>query len=337
MKKANKLVVLMVIILLVLSGCTTAPKKESGTVTVKDQIGRQVEVPKKVKRIVSSYYISTALTIMLDKEKDLVGIEALANTRGLYKKAAPEVLDLPAVGSGKGLQVEAIAELKPDLVIIPKKLKDTVPSLEKLNIPVIVIDPETQDDFFETVKLLGEALDESEKANAFLSYYEDKLDIIKEKTKTVKHPESVYLAGGSTYWNTITSKMYQTDLIEWAGGKSVSDELQEAYWVNVSPEQVVTWNPEYILYVQYAQYTGEDLKNDDKLALVDGMKNNHLYQFPSEIEPFDFPTPSSILGVYWLTHILHPELVTKEAYIKEATYFYDKFFDIKVKESELGV
>lgn len=333
MKKLSKL---LIVVLLVVSGCTSATKQDN-YITVVDQIGREVKITKDVKRIVSSYYISTAITILLDKEDELVGIEALADTRGLYKKAAPEIIQLPAVGSGKGIQVEAIAELKPDVVILPKKLKDSVESLEKLNIAVIVVDPETQEDFFNTVKLLGEVYDEKEEADEFLDYYKEKLDFVKTKTESIKDKEKVFLAGGSTYWNTVTSKMYQNDLITWAGGINVSVALQDAYWMNVSPEQVMEWNPAYFLYVQYAQYTADDIKKDEKLALVDALKNDKVYQFPSVIEPFDFPTPSSILGVYWLTQLLHPDVITKDEYIKEAKYFYDEFFDIDVEVSDLGV
>lgn len=306
-------------------------------ITVTDQIGRTVTIEEPVDSIVSSYYISTAITIALGKEDNLTGIEMKADTRELYKLAAPQLLDLPAVGSGKGVNIEEIANIKPDVVIIPKKLQDSVEQLETLKIPVIVIDPETLDDYMECVTLLGNVFGEEERANQLLTYYIEKMDAVSEMTKDLESKPAVYLGAGSSYLSTCTSKMYQNDLIAMAGGTNVSAELEDGYWAEVSAEHLLSWNPEYIFAVSYAEYTLEDIKNDKALQTVDAVKEGNVFLFPSEIEPWDYPTPSSILGVLWLTHVLHEDLYTEEAYITEAKEFYRTFFDIDVTEAQLGL
>lgn len=322
------------------TGTVTSPqnaKAPTGTsIHVTDQVGRTVTLDKPAKKIVSSYYISSALLIALGLEDKVVGLEMKADSRELYKKAAPGFLKLPAVGSGKGINIEETATLKPDIVILPKKLKDAVPQLEALKIPVLVVDPETMDNFMACISLLGRIGGAEARAAELASYYKGKMDFVKSMTKDLKSKPSVYLAG-SSYLTTCTSQMYQNDLIQMAGGTNVSMGLKDSYWAQISPEQLVAWNPEYFLAVSYAEYKLDDIRKDGKLKEISAVKNNKLFTFPSTLEPWDYPTPSSVLGVLWLLHQLHPELYPEKAYVDEATSFYKKFFDIEVTRGDLGL
>lgn len=307
-----------------------------GDITVTDQIGRTVTLPEQADKIVSSYYITSAMLIALDCEDKIAGIENKADTRELYKLAAPQLIDLPAVGSGKGINVETIAEIEPDLVIIPKKLKDNVAAFEDLNIPVIVVDPETQENFEECISILSKATGTTKRGKELIEYYHDKTDEMKSITKDLPKP-SVYLSAGSEYLSTCTSKMYQNEMISIAGGKNVSGELTDGYWQKVSPEQLASWNPEYWFAVNYAEYSLDDIRNDKALKDIKAVKNNNITTFPSEIESWDYPTPSSILGIMWLTNKLHPEEYDKDTYTKEAKKFYKEFFNIEVTDTQLGI
>ena len=106
MKLSKKIISTIMILILALSslaGCAKKanvenepnPKVESSSqqidepsdvITITDQIGRTVTLDKPAEKIVSSYYISTALLIALGQEDKLVGIEMKADTRELYKK-----------------------------------------------------------------------------------------------------------------------------------------------------------------------------------------------------------------------------------------------------------
>ena len=88
-------------------------------VTVTDHAGREVVIEEEPQRLVSGYYISTSLLIALDLKDQLVGIEAKADKRAIYKLAAPELIQLPNVGTAKEFDLEGCAALEPDLVILP--------------------------------------------------------------------------------------------------------------------------------------------------------------------------------------------------------------------------
>ncbi len=341
-KRVISAMMALVMVLTILTGCANNQKSETNSgeesIVVTDQIGREVKIEGEVKNIVSSYYLSSSLLIALGKKDNVVGIELKADTRGIYKKVAPEFLDLPGVGSGKGINVEQVAKLDPDVVIIPKKLKDSVEQFEQLNIPVVVIDPETLDNFIDFVELMGKVVGAEERSKALIEEYERIFEEVRELTKDVKDRPTVYLSSGSDFLRTCTSKMYQNELIDIAGGKNVSSDLQDGYWQAISAEQLVSWNPEKIFTVSYAEYANEDIVNDVRFKDIEAIKNGEIKTFPSKLlEPWDYPTPSSILGVLWLTSQLHPELYSEEDYVKEAKNFYKTYFNMDVTEEELGL
>lgn len=305
--------------------------------TLTDQTGRGVELPGEVNKVVSAYYISTSLLTALGVQDKLVGIEMKADTREIYKRAAPGLLELPAVGSGKGVNVEEIARLDPDVVILPRKLAGSVEQLETLGIAVLVIDPETMEDFLACVELLGKAVGAQEKAGKLVSYYRDSMSRISAKTKDAADKPKVYLSSGSDYLSTCTSRMYQNDLIAMAGGENVSAGLTDGYWQAVSAEELLAWDPAYFFTVSYASYTKEEILADRKLKEVSAVKNGKIISFPSVLEPWDYPTPSSVLGVLWLTSVLHPELYSREDYLAEAKAFYREYFGVEVSEADLGI
>ena len=310
---------------------------QSETMTVVDQLGRTVEVPREINRIVSSYYISSSLLIALGAEDKVVGLEMKADTREIYKKAAPEFLELPGVGTSKSISVEETLALKPDLVILPYRLEEFVEQFEALDIPVIVVEPESMDQFLESITLIGTAIGEEEKAEALLNYYEEKIAEISSLTEGLEERPRVYMSGGSSAFTTCTSNMYQNDLIHLAGGQNVSEALTDGYWANVSAEQILAWDPEFIFNVNYASYDISELTKDAQLAPVSAIKENRVYTFPSVLEAWDYPTPSSILGILWLTHQLHPELYSVEAYTKDAQDFYKTFYDIDITKEDMGL
>ena len=126
-------------------------------ITVTDQAGREVTIESEPQKLVSGYYISTSLLIALDLDEKLVGIEAKAAKRPIYKLSAPELIDLPNVGTAKEFDLEGCIALEPDLVILPMKLKNTAESLEKLNIDVLYVNPESQELLTEMMTLIGTA------------------------------------------------------------------------------------------------------------------------------------------------------------------------------------
>ena len=127
--------------------------------------------------------------------------------------------------------------------------------------------------------------------------------------------------------------MYQSDMIRMAGGANVAADLADTYWVEIDYEQLLTWNPEYIILASDAVYTVEDVLADPNLAGCDAVKNGNVFQIPGNAEAWDSPVPSSILGSVWLANVLHPELMDAEAGTAVMDEYYETFYGFKYSEN----
>ena len=235
-------------------------------VTVTDQAGREVTFTKEPEKIVSGYYIPSSLLIALGLSDKVVGIEAKADTRPIYKMAAPEFLELPNVGTAKEFNLETCASLNPDLVILPLKLKDAAQSLSDLNIPVLLVNPENQEQLEEMITLLSTVTNTKAKADDLISYINEQSDMLASKLASVDKP-TVYLAGNSSLLSTAGPSMYQSQMIELAGAVNAAEEITDTYWANISYEQLLSWDPSYIILASDAEYTVEDVLNDLRESL----------------------------------------------------------------------
>ena len=294
-------------------------------ITVTDQAGREVTIAEEPQRIVSGYYISTSALIALDLDDRLVGIEAKADKRPIYRLSAPELIDLPSVGTAKEFDLEGCAALEPDLVILPLKLKSAAETLESLGIPVLLVNPENQELLAGMITLLADAANSSERGQALLDFTARQEDMLAARLAGIPAP-TVYLAGNSSVLSTAGDAMYQSDMIRLAGGVNAAAEITDAYWVEISYEQLLAWNPEYIVLASDAAYTVADVLADPNLAGCSAVVNGNIFQLPSKAEAWDSPVPSGILGAVWLASILHPEAVTEAECANLTDEFYETFY-----------
>lgn len=296
-------------------------------VTVTDQAGREVTIEKEPSSIVSGYYISSSLLIALGLKDKVVGIEAKADKRPIYKLAAPELTELPNVGTAKEFNLETCAALSPDLVILPMKLKDAAQSLTDLGITVLLVNPESQDLLTEMINTIATATNTNSEAAKLLAYIDSQKNMLTSALSGVE-PESVYLAGNSSFLSTAGPSMYQSSIIELAGGKNAADSITDSYWAEISYEQLLAWDPSYIIIASDAEYTVDDVMNDPNLAECTAVKNSHVYAIPGDVEALDSPVPAGILASVWLAGILHPDQVSADTYTTEMTNYYETFYGI---------
>ena len=294
-------------------------------VTVTDQAGRQVTIESEPETLVSGYYITTSLLIALGLQDELVGIEAKADTRPIYALSAPELLELPSVGTAKEFDLEGCAALAPDLVILPLKLESAADSLAELGIPALLVNPEDQALLNEAVTLIGAATNTQARAQALLDFSAEQEQRLADTLAGAETP-SVYLAGNSDFLSTAGDAMYQSDMIRMAGGVNAAAEITDTYWAEVSYEQVLAWDPDYIVLASDADYTVDDVLADPNLAGCAAVENGNVFRIPGDAEAWDSPVPGGILGAVWLSSVLHPDLCPEADSLAVIDEFYQTFY-----------
>ena len=294
-------------------------------VTVTDQAGRQVTIETEPQRLISSYYITTSLLMALNLDNRLVGVEDNAGLRPIYGLSNPHILELPSIGTAKEIDLEACAALAPDLAILPMKVKDSADDLEALGIRVLLVNPESQALLTEMIRLVAAATNTCDQAEALMGFIESKETYLGEILSGVEMP-SVYLAGNSSFLSTAGNAMYQSDMIRLAGGRNVAGEITDTYWAQIDYEQLLAWDPEYIILPSSAKYTVADVLADPNLAGCRAVTNARVFQIPGDAESWDSPVPGSILGAFWLANILHPDRMTETDCAEIMDEYYETFY-----------
>lgn len=301
----------------------------ASAITLTDQAGRQVELDTPADTLVSCYYVTTYATMALGISDRVVGLEKKADTRPIYAMAAPDLLEKEQVGTMKELDLEAVAVLEPDLVVMPKKLMDYAAPLEELGIPVLVVNPESHEALTGMLELLGQACGVEDRAQALTDYYEEQLARVAQLVDGLERP-TVYMGGNSSYLTAAPGDMYQSSLIETAGGVNAAADLTGGYWTEVSYESILAMAPQVILIPAGADYTAQDILGDPQLAAVPAVQSGAVYEMPSGIEEWDSPIPSGILGTLWMTSVLHGDAYPFDTFTADVQDFYKTFYGFEI-------
>jgi iron complex transport system substrate-binding protein len=215
-----------------------------------------------------------------------------------------------------------------------------VEQFENVGIQAVVALPNSES--FDTIKnsltIVGKVLGEEGRAkqiNAFIDRNIAETKAIADKAET---RPSVMFLGSSSPYSVATSSMIQTDIIEMAGGTNAVKGIDvKGGFAEVNIEQFILWNPDIIWVPQYATYTVESLLNDPKWSSIKAIKNKAVYLFPSELEPWDYPTASAVLGLRWGLYSLHPELYSLNDLMQNADEFYNMVYGTKFTAEQLGI
>jgi iron complex transport system substrate-binding protein len=245
----------------------------------------------------------------------------------------PRFPTLASVAAEQATSVEYLATLEPDLVFAAAR-SEWIESVEAVGIPVVAFEGETPERLREAVRLAGALLgpDAASRAEAWVAYYDDVLARVAAATAGAEATPSV-LFTGSQRTRVASGAMYQTALIEAAGGRSVTTDLS-GYWNDVGVEQVLVWNPEWILVPPYGGASVEAVLEDPEWRLLDAVGAERVVRMPKLVAPWDTPTPDSVLAVVWLAETLHPGVDL--ACADEVAFFYPRFYRYPIGADEVA-
>ena len=111
----------------------------------------------------------------------------------------PELNALPSVGSQNGINIEAILELEPELILANmRQHSDLTDSLEAMGATVFFVDPSLGDDFFtDRVRLFGRLLDRNEEAEAYAANLAVLIEELRAQVARCGFETGIMVQGGS--------------------------------------------------------------------------------------------------------------------------------------------
>ena len=159
----------------------TIIEESEETITVVDQAGREVTVPKDYDSIALCYRVVIRFLLSLDQGDKIKGI---GKSEEFLEVLEPGLKDCADVGKGVA-DIEALAELEPDIFFHKSHDVETLEAVEALGIPSVGIDVETPESMIVALDLLGKVCGQQEKAQQLIEYYNDKLSDAEKKTASI--------------------------------------------------------------------------------------------------------------------------------------------------------
>lgn len=294
-------VLLAALALGMLPGCS-APDESAGQaepaaafpITVTDDAGREVTIAAKPERIVSLAPANTEIVAELGALDRLVGVTT-------YCDYPPEVADIEKVGDFVGPNLEAIAALDPDLVLVTTGVQaEVIQQLEALGASVVAVDPQTLDALYTSIGTVGDAIGEREAADALVESMRIQVEDIAERVESA--PVTCFLEIAQDPLFTVGSGTLLNDLIEHAGGENV---VTEEGYVAYSVEQLMAADPDVYLATLGSMSSPSDITGRPGYADLSAVVNGRVYLLDDNL--VSRPGPRVVEGIRQIAEALHPE------------------------------
>ncbi|MGL5165453.1 MAG: iron ABC transporter substrate-binding protein [Afipia sp.] len=314
--------------------------------TVTDSAGRTVTLPDRVDHVFAAGGPASVVVYTMRPETMVGWPRALRAEERPF--IAPAQRDLPEVGllTGRGdtANVEIVLKMKPDLIVDYGSVRQTFATMadsvqQRTGIPYVLIDGR-----FEATaasfRLLGGIFGSPDRGEALARYSEDlfkRLDATLAAVPEDQRPR-VYLARGPDGLETGLRGSINTEIIERAGGRNVADAQDQRRGIaNVSPEQILAWNPD-IIVTWDRNFHEKIMRGGDPLWQgIKAVKDGRVYLAPTA--PFGWidrpPSINRLIGLRWLANLFHGKRFPFD--IREDTRtFYKLFYHVDVTDADLG-
>lgn len=320
---------------------TTTPTT-STKITVTDVTGRVVTFDQPASKVMGTHNPSLNTAIVLGGgDQYIIGFGNKAMADDLYDYVMKDYDSIVQIGMGGTVNLETVATLgKNNVAILPERFKGQVEQFEKVGVKAVIALPNSES--FDTIKnslsIVAKVLGVDQKASQINGFIDKNIAETKGISAKATTKPSVLFLGSSSPFSVASTSMIQTDIISMAGGKNAVTGLNvKGAFAEVNIEQIIAWNPEVIWVPAYAKYTVESLLTDPKWSSIKAIKNKAVYSFPSELEPWDYPTASAVLGLRWGLYNLHPELYSQADLIKSANEYYHMVYGQTFTATQMGI
>ena len=240
-------------------------------VTVNDIDNRTVTIPQAPQRIILQDGRDILTLAMLERDNPFANVVAWNNlpkkqdteTWNVLKRKWPEaekILDMKFSDQGN-VDLETVISRQPDLMIAQLRAKPSLvqsgvlAKLEALHVPVVFVDYELHpvENTVPSIALLGKVLGQRERAQAYIDFYQQRLDKIHQRLAKVAKKPLVFIepiagvAGLDNGCCFTHARNCWGGLVEAAGGVNIGSQLLPGASGNVSVEKIISLNPDYYL------------------------------------------------------------------------------------------
>jgi iron complex transport system substrate-binding protein len=269
--------------------------------TLTDEIGRRVQIPQEVNRVVSLAPNLTEIVFALGEGNRLSGDTD-------YCDYPAEAAGKPHVGGPVNPNLEEIVTLMPDLILATKSInrRETVDALDRIGLPVYVTDPHSVEGMIASVEHIGNAMGAEKSGAALAGDLRARLADLDRRLAGAA-PRRVFFVVWTDPLISVGRDTFVADALRSAGGSSVVE--TKAEWPHISLEEIVRLQPDVLVFV--SSHGGDTQRGIDALRSRPGWKNLAAIQNGNIVVVSDAiirPAPRIVDAIENLAHALHPEL-----------------------------
>jgi iron complex transport system substrate-binding protein len=283
-----------------LSGRHTRPAG-AATRDVVDALGRHVLAPVVPRRIVTLAPSIAETVYSLGAWSGVVGVSD-------FTDRPPDARDRPAVGGIVNPSIEKVLALQPDLVIATRESnrQETIAELDRLGLPVFVINPHGLEGILESVLQIGRALGRPHEAEQVVERLRARRDKVVARVRGLPRPR-VLLVIWPDPVTTIGQHAFITEVLTAVGGQSVTADLTPE-WPTISLEEVLQRDPDLLLLPAkgHQPITLDDLARRPGWDRVRAVRDRRVIYYDDSLyhsSPFAFD------ALERLATQLHPEAI----------------------------
>ncbi|MBA2815901.1 ABC transporter substrate-binding protein [Candidatus Pantoea persica] len=295
----------------------------ASAMTITDDLGQRVEVPHPAQLIADAWYTHHSLLMTLGSGNCIV-------------VAVNHPQDWPRMFQVQSSLRQALQAHGVDAIFVPAGDPDAV-SYRQAAIPTLSMQFTTFDAMQRSLLATAQVVDTAaaqRRAAAYNRYLEMQIAAVTAKTAALtsaQRPRVLHIQ--SLHPLKIDGSATLIDRwIRLAGGQNAAAQVT-GNMKEVSPEQVIAWDPDVIILGAGAG----SLARSDYAALFSGLKavrQHRVLQNLSGVFPWDRYGTEAAQQIQWAAKQLHPELFPQLDMVKATQRFYQSFFDYPLRPDE---
>lgn len=351
MEKKSKIIILILALLIVVGIAThlfltPSTVENSGSKNITDMIGRAIEIPNSLNKVVATSPPMTTVVYMIAPEKLTALNFEWTDDEKVYVPS--QYQRLPNIGGWYGTQDGSYEEFiasEPDIVIesIDEGGDGDLSTVNERQskfgkIPVVAVNDTTSVEKVDSsISFIGEIIGAQDNAKKLTDFNDKYLDEVHKKSSQISDKKNVYYAEGNDGLKTNPSGSVHGQLIDLVGGNNVANSLSQgntSSGVQVSIEQVISWNPDVIITTDADFYA--KVYNDSNWQSINAVKNHEVYLSPqSPFKWFDRPVGANmIIGVPWTAKVIYPDQYNDIDMVGATKEFYSNFYHYDLSDDQ---
>lgn len=301
MKKILALIIALS--MFIISGCSSQQDR-----TVTDREGTEVNIPKKIEKIISTAPSNTEVLMALGLGDKLVAIDKYSTDIEGVNTELPQI-------DFSNPDAETIIGLEPDIVIASGHNKtgsteDPFKAISEAGIPVVYIpSSESIDGIYKDIEFIAEVVNEKSKGKEIIDDMKAQVDEIKAIGDTIADKKSVYFEiSPAPYLSSFGKSTFLNEMIEIIGAENIF--ANEDGWISPTAEAIIDANPDVIITnAEYMENPTGEIKSRNAWENINAIKNNEVYLVDKNAS--SRPSQNVVKALKQMAEAVYPEYYEK--------------------------